>query len=115
LPPWLSDACEFADAAPGGRAAAQRGRARGAACVRGHGGGRNVRLWMMAAARVSPRCRRGERDRARPPGYAWRRLVPGPGVLMSYRSSGDLAVCVDLTSRGFSECVGVCRRIRLIV
>ncbi|MEA3324172.1 MAG: hypothetical protein U9Q37_03395 [Euryarchaeota archaeon] len=38
-------ACEFADAAPGGRAAARRGRARQCCwyfCVRGYGGGRDV-------------------------------------------------------------------------
>ena len=42
-------ACEFAGAAPGGRAAAQRGRARGVA-------GACVRWWVTV--------------RARPPGYA---------------------------------------------
>jgi hypothetical protein len=74
-------ACEFAGAAPGGRAAAQRGCARGVA-------GACVRWWVTV--------------RARTPGMhsdIWSRIGR---VLRRDRSPRGYVCFVDLTSRGYS-------------
>ena len=79
----------------------------------------------MRAGAHTPQIRGGWRGQARvPPGWArlgasrgraQRYLVPGPEVARRECSSGDLSVCVDLTSRRFPGVWGCAGWSRLIV